>query len=231
MKNLVLMLAVATAALLTSLLSAPASAPAAVKPATAEAPAVANSAQVVPTAFNEDRGAATPLIAEICAGCKSAHVASTPHVAEWHAGPINLPTQSVIYDAGSYLVCGATPSPFYVNISICNFALRGGANVSTLEVSTVGVGERPEWLRVVLLAGGSVAYVLGLFLALCRGAVCLLRRLRALLAFSAASFLYGLSAFLAHPVSAIFFAVAAYGVARYYAARRRLRAWLSTTLT
>ncbi|MEM4763543.1 MAG: hypothetical protein QW598_01415 [Pyrobaculum sp.] len=228
MKNLVLMLAVATAALLTSLLSAPASTPAAVKQATAETPA--DSAQVVPTVFNEDRGVATPLIAEICAGCKSAHVASTPHVVEWQAGRINISTRS--YDAGSYLVCGATPRPLYVNIStICNIALRGGANVSTLEVSTVGVGERTEWLRVVFLAGGSVAYVLGLFLALCRGAVCLLRRLRALLAFSAASFLYGLSAFLAHPVSAIFFAAAAYGVARYYAARRRLRTWLSTTLT
>jgi len=88
-----------------------------------------------------------------------------------------------------------------------------------------------EALRLVALALGVALFLYGAYLAKCRGAECLLDRAKSLLYLSAATIAASLAALPSQPLAALPAAVGVYGLWRFYVGMRRVRKWLSTTLT
>jgi len=88
-----------------------------------------------------------------------------------------------------------------------------------------------EALRLAALALGVALFLYGAYLAKCRGAECLLDRAKSLLFLSAASIAASLAALPSQPLAALPAAVGVYGLWRFYVGMRRVRKWLSTTLT
>jgi len=86
-------------------------------------------------------------------------------------------------------------------------------------------------LRLAALALGAALFLYAAYLAKCRGAECLLDRAKSLLYLSAASIAASLAALPSQPLAALPAAVGVYGLWRFYVGMRRVRKWLSTTLT
>jgi len=118
---------------------------------------------------------------------------------------------------------------FMATLDSCRLNFTGGPSVVE-EVGRGGVSFF-EALRLVALALGVALFLYGAYLAKCRGAECLLDRAKSLLFLSAASIAASLAALPSQLLAALPAAVGVYGLWRFYVGMRRVRKWLSTTLT
>jgi len=118
---------------------------------------------------------------------------------------------------------------FMVALDSCRLNFTGGPSV----VEVVGRGGVSffEALRLAALALGAALFLYGAYLAKCRGAECLVDRAKSLLYLSVASIAASLAALPLQPLAVLPAAVGVYGLWRFYAGMRRVRKWLSTTLT
>jgi len=118
---------------------------------------------------------------------------------------------------------------FMVALDSCKLNFTGGSSV--VEVLGRGGVSLFEALRLAALALGVALFLYGAYLARCRGAECLLDRAKSLLYLSTASIAASLAILPLQPLAVLPAAVGVYGLWRFYVGMRRVRKWLSTTLT
>ncbi|ACB40837.1 hypothetical protein [Pyrobaculum neutrophilum] len=129
--------------------------------------------------------------------------------------------QTIIYDNASLYNLTA--------VALSNTSFLNGFGASYYGAFSVAPVP-PPW-AVALGGAGVVLYGYGLYLSLCRGPLCRWRRFKALRPLSAAAVATSLALLYASPLYLALSIPGAWGIAHYYRARRRLAAWLSSTLT